>query len=181
MKAPRVGGVPAGFARGAGREWALPVCEAERHAPEPYPVRRQEKSLTDLGILHGRERRPCGSDRRRNPKPRTGRARRARPRGPLDQVRSCRNRSCFSQTVAENGQVCPKCNYHFRISARERLESLFDEGAYEEFDAEGLLRWTRWSSKDTKTLRRSPDHLTSDRPGSRTRSSTPGAPWAGRR
>jgi acetyl-CoA carboxylase carboxyl transferase subunit beta len=40
----------------------------------------------------------------------------------------------FSQIVVENSQVCPKCNYHFRLSARQRLESLFDDGAYEEFD-----------------------------------------------
>ena len=40
----------------------------------------------------------------------------------------------FSQIVVENNQVCPKCNYHFRISARQRLESLFDDGFYDEFD-----------------------------------------------
>jgi acetyl-CoA carboxylase carboxyl transferase subunit beta len=40
----------------------------------------------------------------------------------------------FSQIVVENNQVCPKCNYHFRISARQRLEALFDDGAYDEFD-----------------------------------------------
>jgi acetyl-CoA carboxylase carboxyl transferase subunit beta len=40
----------------------------------------------------------------------------------------------FSKTVEENDHVCPKCNYHFRISARQRLEALFDEGAYTTFD-----------------------------------------------
>jgi acetyl-CoA carboxylase carboxyl transferase subunit beta len=40
----------------------------------------------------------------------------------------------FSQIVTENGQVCPKCDYHFRVSAHQRLEALFDDGAYEEFD-----------------------------------------------
>jgi acetyl-CoA carboxylase carboxyl transferase subunit beta len=57
------------------------------------------------------------------------------PEGLWTKCESC-GQIMFSQTVQENGQVCPKCNYHFRISARERLESLFDEGAYEEFDAE---------------------------------------------
>lgn len=57
------------------------------------------------------------------------------PEGLWTKCESC-GQIMFSQTVAENGQVCPKCNYHFRISARERLESLFDEGAYEEFDSE---------------------------------------------
>jgi acetyl-CoA carboxylase carboxyl transferase subunit beta len=40
----------------------------------------------------------------------------------------------FSKTVQENGFVCPKCNYHFRISSSQRLESLFDDGIYETFD-----------------------------------------------
>jgi acetyl-CoA carboxylase carboxyl transferase subunit beta len=57
------------------------------------------------------------------------------PEGLWTKCESC-GQIMFSQTVQENGQVCPKCNYHFRISARERLESLFDEGAYEEFDAD---------------------------------------------
>jgi acetyl-CoA carboxylase carboxyl transferase subunit beta len=30
---------------------------------------------------------------------------------------------------------CPKCNYHFRIGARDRLQMLFDEGKYCERDA----------------------------------------------
>ncbi len=32
--------------------------------------------------------------------------------------------------------VCPKCAFHFRIDARKRLEILFDDGEYQEFDAE---------------------------------------------
>ncbi len=42
----------------------------------------------------------------------------------------------YKKEVAANANVCPKCNYHFRISARERLEGLFDDGRYTEFDAE---------------------------------------------
>ncbi|HEY3132622.1 MAG TPA: acetyl-CoA carboxylase, carboxyltransferase subunit beta [Acidobacteriota bacterium] len=33
-------------------------------------------------------------------------------------------------------QVCPKCDYHFKISARRRLECLLDDGRYAEFDAD---------------------------------------------
>ncbi|MDQ2936318.1 MAG: acetyl-CoA carboxylase, carboxyltransferase subunit beta [Acidobacteriota bacterium] len=33
-------------------------------------------------------------------------------------------------------QVCSHCGYHFRIGARERLSMLFDDGKYEELDAE---------------------------------------------
>jgi len=31
--------------------------------------------------------------------------------------------------------VCPKCNYHFRISAGDRLNLVVDEGSFVEFDA----------------------------------------------
>jgi acetyl-CoA carboxylase carboxyl transferase subunit beta len=33
-------------------------------------------------------------------------------------------------------QVCKHCNHHFRIGARERLRLLFDDGKFEELDAE---------------------------------------------
>ena len=33
-------------------------------------------------------------------------------------------------------QVCTHCGYHFRIGARERLAMLFDDGKFEELDAE---------------------------------------------
>jgi acetyl-CoA carboxylase carboxyl transferase subunit beta len=42
----------------------------------------------------------------------------------------------YKKEVARNANVCPKCNYHFRISARERLDSMYDGGRYREFDSE---------------------------------------------
>ena len=42
----------------------------------------------------------------------------------------------YKKEVARNANVCPKCNYHFRISARERLDTMYDDGRYREFDAE---------------------------------------------
>ena len=42
----------------------------------------------------------------------------------------------WRKAVEENHQVCPKCEYHFRIGARERLALLFDDGEYEEHDAD---------------------------------------------
>ena len=41
----------------------------------------------------------------------------------------------WRKTVEDNKQVCPKCGFHFRIGARERLEMLFDEGQYQVHDA----------------------------------------------
>jgi acetyl-CoA carboxylase carboxyl transferase subunit beta len=42
----------------------------------------------------------------------------------------------YKKEVARNANVCPKCNYHFRISARERLEGMYDDGRFREFDGD---------------------------------------------
>jgi acetyl-CoA carboxylase carboxyl transferase subunit beta len=39
----------------------------------------------------------------------------------------------YRKEVEANLSVCPKCGYHFRISARERFDILFDDGKYKEF------------------------------------------------
>jgi acetyl-CoA carboxylase carboxyl transferase subunit beta len=41
----------------------------------------------------------------------------------------------YRREVERNLMVCPKCNYHFRISAAARLNLLVDEGSFAEFDA----------------------------------------------
>jgi acetyl-CoA carboxylase carboxyl transferase subunit beta len=38
----------------------------------------------------------------------------------------------YNKDLEQNQNVCPKCAHHFRISAAERLRSLFDDGVYEE-------------------------------------------------
>jgi acetyl-CoA carboxylase carboxyl transferase subunit beta len=42
----------------------------------------------------------------------------------------------YKRELTESLQVCTHCDYHFRASAPERLETLFDDGKYEELDAE---------------------------------------------
>ena len=37
--------------------------------------------------------------------------------------------------LVQNFRVCPKCDYHFTQSARERIEMLLDVGSFEEHDA----------------------------------------------
>lgn len=32
--------------------------------------------------------------------------------------------------------VCPQCNFHFRVSARQRLDRFFDRGQYKEYDCD---------------------------------------------
>src|SRR4026208_577453 len=42
----------------------------------------------------------------------------------------------YKRELEESLQFCAHCGYHFRIGARERLALLFDDGNYEELDAE---------------------------------------------
>lgn len=42
----------------------------------------------------------------------------------------------YKKEIDKNLKVCPKCNYHFRISALERLNFLSDEGTFQELDSE---------------------------------------------
>src|SRR5262245_58032034 len=44
----------------------------------------------------------------------------------------------YKRAVEERNRVCPECNYHFEITARERIEQMVDPGTFEEC-ATGLL------------------------------------------
>ena len=47
----------------------------------------------------------------------------------------------YKKEIDKNLRICPKCNYHFRISAKDRIQLLVDEGSFTEID-------TGLSSKD---------------------------------
>ncbi len=40
----------------------------------------------------------------------------------------------YSRELERNDQVCPKCTYHFRLRARERIAQLADPGSFSEWD-----------------------------------------------
>ncbi|MGD0281116.1 MAG: acetyl-CoA carboxylase, carboxyltransferase subunit beta [Dissulfurispiraceae bacterium] len=42
----------------------------------------------------------------------------------------------YKKEIEKNLQVCPKCNYHFRISASERIQFIADEGSFVEIDSD---------------------------------------------
>jgi acetyl-CoA carboxylase carboxyl transferase subunit beta len=42
----------------------------------------------------------------------------------------------WKKDLESNWNVCPKCEHHFRLGARRRLELLLDNEQYDEFDAE---------------------------------------------
>ena len=54
----------------------------------------------------------------------------------------------YRKEVVKNSSVCPKCGFHFRITARERLGLLYDR-AWEEFD-HGLASADPLGFTDTK-------------------------------
>ncbi len=41
----------------------------------------------------------------------------------------------YKKEINRNLKICPKCNYHFRISAKERLKILVDDGSFSEINA----------------------------------------------
>jgi acetyl-CoA carboxylase carboxyl transferase subunit beta len=62
----------------------------------------------------------------------------------------------YNKDLLTNLNVCPKCAHHFRMTAAERLQMLFD-GEWEEFDS-GLTSTDPLKFNDTKPYR---DRLTS--------------------
>jgi len=42
----------------------------------------------------------------------------------------------YRKVIERNLQVCPKCNYHFQIPARRRIECVLDPGTFTEYDSD---------------------------------------------
>jgi acetyl-CoA carboxylase carboxyl transferase subunit beta len=57
------------------------------------------------------------------------------PEGLWVKCESCRQ-ILYNKELARNFKICPKCGYHFRLSATERLRMLFDDEKYTELDGE---------------------------------------------
>ncbi len=71
------------------------------------------------------------------------------PEGLWTKCQSC-GEVIISKDIESNLNVCPKCNFHFRISARKRLEILLDEGTFVEYDA-GMISVDCLNFKDSKS------------------------------
>jgi acetyl-CoA carboxylase carboxyl transferase subunit beta len=61
---------------------------------------------------------------------------------------SC-NEIIYRKVIERNFQVCPKCNYHFQIPARRRIDSLVDPGTFIEHDVD-LVSADPLEFKDSK-------------------------------
>ncbi len=56
------------------------------------------------------------------------------PEGVWTKCKNCQE-IIYAKEVQRNLNVCPKCDYHFRIGARERIDLILDEGTFVEMDA----------------------------------------------
>ncbi len=61
---------------------------------------------------------------------------------------SC-NGIIYRKVIERNLQVCPKCNYHFQIPARKRIDCVVDPGTFIEYDAD-LISTDPLEFKDSK-------------------------------
>ena len=58
-----------------------------------------------------------------------------RTEGLFTKCESCRA-IIWKKDLDANYQVCPKCGYHFKINALERLKMLYDDGAFDTLDSD---------------------------------------------
>ena len=56
----------------------------------------------------------------------------------------------YNKALEENLKVCPKCQYHFTLTAHERIQQLTDSGTFQEFDS-GLRSLDPLKFKGPKT------------------------------
>lgn len=85
--------------------------------------------------------------------PSLGTVRRSK-RVPQGLWRSCKkcSASLYNPELEENLYVCPRCDYHFRLSARKRLDMFLDEAPREELFAD-LVPVDHLKFRDTKRYR----------------------------
>ncbi|MFN2387629.1 MAG: acetyl-CoA carboxylase, carboxyltransferase subunit beta [Thermoanaerobaculia bacterium] len=57
------------------------------------------------------------------------------PEGVWVKCENCRQ-ILYNKELARNFKICPKCGFHFRLSASERLRMLFDDERYDELFGE---------------------------------------------
>ncbi|ACH40344.1 acetyl-CoA carboxylase, carboxyl transferase, beta subunit [Citrifermentans bemidjiense Bem] len=88
--------------------------------------------------------------KRDNPPQAKGPAHRVKvPEGLWTKCVSC-GETIYTKDIENNLNVCPKCNHHYRVSSKKRLELLLDEGSFTEFDA-GVVSVDFLEFKDSKS------------------------------
>jgi len=73
------------------------------------------------------------------------------PEGMWIKCRFCRE-IIYRKEIERNSRVCPKCNYHFRISASRRIRLLVDEGTFKSY-GEGISSTDPLQFRDSRKYR----------------------------
>ena len=73
------------------------------------------------------------------------------PEGLWTKCKNCEE-IIYSKEIERNLNVCPKCDYHFRVSAQERIDLVLDAGTFVEMDAE-MMPVDFLNFKDSKTYK----------------------------
>lgn len=73
------------------------------------------------------------------------------PEGLWVKCESCKE-IVYKQEIEKNLNVCPRCDFHFRLNARKRIEQLADPGTFVEFD-KGVASLDPLRFKDSKRYR----------------------------
>lgn len=71
------------------------------------------------------------------------------PEGLWTKCEDC-SEALYNKTLEENLRVCPKCQYHFTLTAPERIQQIVDNGTFQEFDS-GLRSMDPLKFKGPKT------------------------------
>ncbi len=71
------------------------------------------------------------------------------PEGLWTKCEDC-SEALYNKTLEENMRVCPKCQYHFTLTAPERIQQIVDNGTFQEFDS-GLRSMDPLKFKGPKT------------------------------
>lgn len=77
--------------------------------------------------------------------------RRVKTEGLFTKCEDCKN-IIWKKELESNLFVCPKCSHHFKLSARQRLETLLDGGEYTEFN-ENLMSADPLNFSDRKSYK----------------------------
>ncbi len=91
---------------------------------------------------------------RKDKKPLKAQDRRELPSDVFDKCAGC-GEILYRERLAQNLHVCPNCGHHLRISARQYIDLLVDEGSFEEIDT-GLRATDPLRFKDLKAY---PDRI----------------------
>ncbi|MFZ7121712.1 MAG: acetyl-CoA carboxylase, carboxyltransferase subunit beta [Eubacteriaceae bacterium] len=63
----------------------------------------------------------------------------------------------YYEDLSNNNYICPKCNYHFRLNAFQRIKSTIDKDSFKEFNkfmkTKNILKFPQYNEKISKVMK----------------------------